>query len=412
MVCERVIIGLGRRGLFTGSILSVMNSVKIRQRSEKSCGEQGRLSLAHVRGGSNARKQTPTKTPQLGILLRNLPCLRKTFRASRPVSPGSAILDGSAGIAVAILTDRLPRRQTLTGAQRLQRREQLGGNEREGLHEGHALEHRLQRRRRLGLDVLADEAAELLRVGQGGGVEGAAGDVADVDAAEGVDAVGVAADGAGLRVREALGRHGFEDVRHGPGVFDGAPVPVVRDALVAVPVAQRAVGGAGVGEEGLQHARGEQAAREGGGAVRHEFEHEQVRGGREGDAGEGGGEVVRVVGDGVELAVVLVRGEDGRGDVAVAHGDGEVEEFLEEDGVGGAVGVHGRGEEVAAGDGGVAFAFEVAVRADPSFLAHKALERSEGAGGVGMISDRPSLRGWVPVEERRCLLQDLGGGLV
>jgi hypothetical protein len=240
-----------------------------------------------------------------------------------------------------------------------------------------------ERRRGVGNNGLVDEAHEALRVLQVvEAVDQTAGNVASVDALEGVDGTGVAADEAGGRPGHTLLGSGDTNVNEGPRVLLRALVPVLGDLLGAAVELQVSGSVASVAEEVHVVLLGHVALGELGRVVGHQFPREHVSAEGEGDAGVGWGEVVGVGGNAVLLAVVGVLGKDTRGDEAVCALIGEVEELLHELGVRPAVRVVVWCEPVSSGDGGISLGAKVTVRADTGLVAQKLAEHSKGVGLV------------------------------
>lgn len=107
----------------------------------------------------------------------------------------------------------------------------LGCDETKSTSESWALEDLAERSRHLGLDVLADEATENLRVRVGGGVVRTTSKVANVNAGKGVDAIGVTADFAIVGVGQALLDDTCNNVGKAPWVVERAAVVVLGDTF-------------------------------------------------------------------------------------------------------------------------------------------------------------------------------------
>lgn len=98
----------------------------------------------------------------------------------------------------------------------------------EDLDESGAGEDLVQKAGDIGLDGLRDEAAETVWIGEiCEAVDEAAGNVGWVDAGEGIDLAGVAANGAADWVGGAVLGGGDGDVGEGPRIIISALVPVV-----------------------------------------------------------------------------------------------------------------------------------------------------------------------------------------
>ena len=274
-------------------------------------------------------------------------------------------------------------------------------------------ENLVQEARGVGLDGLGNETSRFTGVGEiFDGVDEAAGDVTEVDAGEAVDFAGVAADLAVSRVRCTLLGGGDGDVLDGPRIIVGATVPVLGDPLVAVGVDEIVVGVAGVGEEGLESRRSEDAARIAGGVIGQQLEREHVRTEGESNTGVRGGEVVGVGTDGMEFPVVLMLGQDAWCQVASRPLLREVKQFLSELGVRGTVGVHGRRKPIATSDGGISFGLQVAVSANTGLVAQSVAQGTKRLGLVGVVADAPSSGQWISIEEHGGCLQENGRRVV
>lgn len=160
--------------------------------------------------------------------------LANNFTTLLTLRPRSAVLDTPAREPAPIFRNSLPLWQIGASAQGRQGGQQLRLTQAHGLGQSRADEDGLEGRGGLRLDILRKEAAEGGWIRQRRGVEGPPGDVAEVDAGEGVDTVGVAADFACGWVGSTLGGDGSEDIWEGPCVVESSAVPVVGNAFVPV----------------------------------------------------------------------------------------------------------------------------------------------------------------------------------
>lgn len=169
------------------------------------------------------------------------------------------------GVIATISINRLALRKVRARAQAQKRRLQLRGDQLLDSLQAGTLKDSIKEAGHIGLDGLRDEAAHSGWVAEVlDAVDEAAGEIAEVESAEGVYLSRVAADLAVGGVRGALLGGGGDDVGGSPLVVLGALVVVVGDTLVAVSVLKRAVRGAFVSPQRQEVVGGHDASWVGG----------------------------------------------------------------------------------------------------------------------------------------------------
>lgn len=140
------------------------------------------------------------------------------------------------------------------------------------------------------------------------------------------------------------------------------------EPLVAVLEHKLAVVAAGVREEGHEGLLGHDTAWVGSGVVGEQLVCEHVCAKGECNTCVWRGEVERVVGNGVLLAVELMLSHDTGGDESTSPLVGQIKKFLQEHWVRCAVGVHGWCQPVSACDGGISFGLQMPVSTDTGLV--------------------------------------------
>lgn len=146
---------------------------------------------------------------------------------------------------------------------------------------------------------------------------------------------------------------------------------------MAVGVLEVSVGVAGVGEELHEVFLGEDASWILSGVVGQQFVRKHVCTESECNASVWGREVVGVGGDAVLFAVVLMLRQDSGRNVTPGPLCCQIEQFLHELWIRGAVGVHFRSEPVSSGNRSISFTSQVSVGADARLIAENVAQWAE-----------------------------------